>query len=166
MMAGLRPYRLISITATWKTSAKKFAVANRLGPVAAAIFANSPFVEGSFRVINRRAMPCGLKPTQTARGRRRSRSKMTFPLSDSLIYLRSVPMLFIRRGGEYINMAGRSFAQFVANGAGDAAIFQDFTDHLSTIFTEARLKPAHRTAQHGLRKPGDGRWPRSLSGKA
>jgi glutamate--cysteine ligase len=48
-------------------------------------------------------------------------------------------MFFIRRDGQYISFAGRSFDDFIESEA--APIFQDFTDHLSTIFTEARLKP-------------------------
>jgi glutamate--cysteine ligase len=48
-------------------------------------------------------------------------------------------MFFIRRNDGYISFAGRSFDDYIASEA--SPIFQDFTDHLSTIFTEARLKP-------------------------
>ncbi|USN50348.1 MAG: hypothetical protein H6731_08790 [Myxococcales bacterium] len=53
-----------------------------------------------------------------------------------------VPMYFIRRGKNYINVAGCSFRDFMAHGLkGEQATVRDFLDHLSTIFTEVRLKP-------------------------
>ncbi len=53
-----------------------------------------------------------------------------------------VPMYFIRRGTTYINVAGSSFRDFMARGLkGEQATVRDFVDHLSTIFTEVRLKP-------------------------
>lgn len=53
-----------------------------------------------------------------------------------------VPMYFIRRGTTYINVAGASFRDFFAHGLkGETALVRDFVDHLSTIFTEVRLKP-------------------------
>jgi glutamate--cysteine ligase len=119
--------------------AKKFVLANRLGPVAAAIFANSPFEQGRLS---------GYKSTRYAAwletdGDRAGPSPLAlgddFSIERFISYARAVPMFFIRRGDRYISHAGRSFDDFIANGA--SPIFQDFTDHLSTIFTEARLKP-------------------------
>jgi glutamate--cysteine ligase len=57
-------------------------------------------------------------------------------------YALSVPMFFIRRNGRYLNaVSGLKFGDYL-QGANDSngPIFQDWTDHLSTIFTEARLK--------------------------
>ncbi len=121
--------------------AKKFAAANRLGPVVAAIFANSPLVEGKLSGLksNRYATWLDTDPDRT--GLSPLALEDNFSVKQLVSYLHAVPMMFIRREGRYIDMSGRSFAQFVGNGAGGAAIFQDFTDHLSTIFTEARLRP-------------------------
>ncbi len=53
-----------------------------------------------------------------------------------------VPMYFIRRGVRYINVAGSSFRDFMKHGLkGEKALVRDFVDHLSTVFTEVRLKP-------------------------
>ena len=57
-------------------------------------------------------------------------------------YLTAVPMLVVRRDGDYIDLAGHSFDEYLAGcGCPMTPIFQDFTDHLTTVFTEARLKP-------------------------
>lgn len=120
---------------------KKFAVANRLGPIAAAIFANSPLVEGKLSGYKSTRYAVWLETDSDRTGLSPLAVEDDFSVERFVEYLRSVPMLFIRRDGQYIDMTGRSFAQFVANGAGGTAIFQDFTDHLSTLFTEARLRP-------------------------
>jgi len=53
-----------------------------------------------------------------------------------------VPMYFIRRGNNYIDVAGASFREFMRHGLkNQEATLRDFIDHLSTIFTEVRLKP-------------------------
>ncbi|HYP26416.1 MAG TPA: glutamate-cysteine ligase family protein [Blastocatellia bacterium] len=119
---------------------KKFTLANRLGPVAAAIFANSPFDRGRLSGYKSTRYAVWLKTD----GDRTGLSPATigdFSIERFLDHVRSVPMFFIRRGGEYINLSGGSFARFIEEGNGYKPIFQDFTDHLSTIFTEARLKP-------------------------
>jgi glutamate--cysteine ligase len=120
---------------------KKFAVANRLGPVVAAIFANSPLVEGKLSGYKSARYATWLETDPDRTGLSPLAVESDFSVERFIEYLRSVPMLFIRRDNRYIDMAGRSFAEFVANGAAGAAVFQDFTDHLSTLFTEARLRP-------------------------
>lgn len=121
--------------------AKKFAAANRLGPVVAAIFANSPLAEGKLSGYKSLRYATWLETDPDRTGLSPLALADDFSIERLVRYLDAVPMMFIRREGRYIDMSGRSFAQFVGNGAGGAAIFQDFTDHLSTIFTEARLRP-------------------------
>ena len=121
--------------------AKKFAAANRLGPVVAAIFANSPLAEGKLSGYKSLRYAAWLETDPDRTGLSPLALADDFSIERLVRYLNAVPMMFIRREGRYIDMSGRSFAQFIGNGAGGAAIFQDFTDHLSTIFTEARLRP-------------------------
>lgn len=53
-----------------------------------------------------------------------------------------VPMYFIRRGQTYHDAQGASFRDFMAHGLrGHRAYVRDFIDHMSTVFTEVRLKP-------------------------
>jgi glutamate--cysteine ligase len=121
--------------------ANKFMLATRLAPVAAAIFANSPFEQGrlsGYKSTRYRAWletdPDRTGPSPVALGD-------GFSIERFVDHVVSVPMFFIRRDGDYIDLAGRSFKEFIADGGDYRPVLQDFTDHLSTIFTEARLKP-------------------------
>ncbi|MFN2453174.1 MAG: glutamate--cysteine ligase [Pyrinomonadaceae bacterium] len=124
--------------------AKKFVLGNRLAPYVAAIFANSPFADG---VLS------GYKSTRAAAwletdDARAGVSPLAFQDVDCFSpeafveYALTVPMIFVRRDGGYANaVAGQPFGEFLLHGAGAIEpVFQDWTDHLTTIFTEARLK--------------------------
>ena len=123
---------------------KKLRVSLALQPVATALFANSPFTEGkpngflSFRseiwrdTDNDRA---GMLPWVFEPG-------MGF--ERWVDYALDVPMYFIKRGDEYIDVAGKSFRDFLSGklrvvSDGRVAI-SDWANHLSSIFPEVRLK--------------------------
>ena len=59
-------------------------------------------------------------------------------------YLLDVPMYFYRRDGAYHDVAGHSFRDFMAGtlpeARGARATFADMRDHMSTVFTDVRLK--------------------------
>ena len=59
-------------------------------------------------------------------------------------YALKVPMYFIKRNGQYINCAGASFEKFMLGQLeqlpNEKPTILDWEDHLSTIFTEIRLK--------------------------
>lgn len=126
--------------------AKKFILGNRLAPIVTAIFANSPFEHGT---------PSGYKSTRAAvwlatDAERAGVSPLAldkpaeqFSLSAFVDYALAVPMIFTRRaGGAYAPLADRmTFEKFLEGNADHVApVFHDWTDHLTTIFTEARLK--------------------------
>jgi glutamate--cysteine ligase len=122
--------------------AKKFAVATRLAPIAAAIFANSPFEEGKLSGYKSTRYRAWLETDPDRTGPSPLALEDDFTIERFVNYVSEVPMLFVRRAGQYINFAGHSFAEYIAGcGCPTMPIFQDFTDHLTTIFTEARLKP-------------------------
>jgi glutamate--cysteine ligase len=121
---------------------KKFTLASRLAPIAAAMFANSPFVEGKLSGYKSTRYAAWLETDTQRTGAVPCALDGEFSIARFLEYVKQVPMFFIRRNGEYINLAGYDFKEFLARGAkGFTPILKDFTDHLSTIFTEARLKP-------------------------
>ncbi|HVV64136.1 MAG TPA: glutamate--cysteine ligase [Rhizomicrobium sp.] len=123
---------------------KKFRVGLALQPVATALFANSPFREGrpsgflSYRsqvwtdVDNARA---GMLPWVFDEG-------MSF--ERYVDYALDVPMYFVYRDGRYIDVAGRSFRDFLARRIAEVKDIEptmsDWADHLTTIFPEVRLK--------------------------
>jgi glutamate--cysteine ligase len=122
--------------------AKKFALANRLAPVAAAMFANSPFAEGKLSGYKSTRYAAWLHTDPDRTGAAACAIDGDFSIERFIDYVKSVPMFFIRREGRFINLTGYDFKKFLARGAqGYTPVLQDFTDHLSTIFTEARLKP-------------------------
>jgi glutamate--cysteine ligase len=123
---------------------KKFRVGLALQPVATALFANSPFREGkpngflSYRsqvwtdVDNDRA---GMLPWLFEDG-------MSF--ERYVDYALDVPMYFVYRDGQYIDVAGKSFRDFLAHKIDEVKHIEptmaDWADHLTTIFPEVRLK--------------------------
>jgi glutamate--cysteine ligase len=122
--------------------AKKFTLANQLAPIAAAIFANSPFEEGKLSGYKSTRYAAWLETDAQRTGATPCGLDGEFSIGRFLTYVKQVPMFFIRRKDSYVNLAGYDFNQFLATGAqAELPIWQDFTDHLSTIFTEARLKP-------------------------
>src|SRR6266576_3663607 len=123
---------------------KKLRVSVALQPVATALFANSPFTEGkpngflSFRsevwrdTDNNRA---GMLPFAFEPG-------MGF--ERYVDYALDVPMYFVKREDEYIDVSGMSFRDLLQGklpGHGNLrATLSDWVNHVSTIFPEVRLK--------------------------
>jgi glutamate--cysteine ligase len=123
---------------------KKLRVSLALQPIATALFANSPFTEGK---------PNGYlsyrshiwEDTDNARS-----GMLPFAFEPGMGYERyvdyalDVPMYFIKRGSEYIDVAGSSFHDLLAGKhpavPGERASISDWANHLSTIFPEVRLK--------------------------
>ncbi|HEX8423655.1 MAG TPA: glutamate-cysteine ligase family protein, partial [Pyrinomonadaceae bacterium] len=144
--------------------AKKFLVGNRLAPVATAIFANSPFEAGR---------PSGYKSTRAAVWLATDDDRAgisppalrenSFSPADFIAYALDVPMIFAQREGSYTSApAGMKFGDFLARGCGTLSpVFGDWADHLTTIFTDARLK------QHlELRSADCGSLPHALAFQA
>jgi glutamate--cysteine ligase len=121
---------------------KKFLLGNRLAPVVTAIFANSPFEDGKLS---------GYKSTRAAAwlATDADRTNLAPPaLSDDfspelfVAYALDVPMIFVQRDGRYSDApAGQTFRDFLSRGDDSVQpVFGDWADHLTTIFTDARLK--------------------------
>ena len=123
---------------------KKFRVSLALQPLATALFANSPFLEGkpngflSYRShiwSDTDPARTGMLPFVFDEG---------FGYERYVDYMLDVPMYFVYREGRYIDAAGQSFRDFL-NGTlpalpGERPRMSDWTDHLSTAFPEVRLK--------------------------
>ena len=119
---------------------KKFIVGNRLAPTVAAIFANSPFVEGKANGLKANRVAAWLETDADRCRVSPLASKDEFSLEDFVEYATEVPMLFVRKNGRYLeNFTGKTFREFLSNKE-IVPTLQDFQDHLTTIFTEARLK--------------------------
>ena len=123
---------------------KKFRVSLALQPVATALFANSPFVEGrpSGFLSARANVWTDTDPDRT--GMLDFVFKDGFGFETYANYALDVPMYFVKRGSKYIDVAGRSFRDFMdgklAELPGERPTIKDWADHTTTAFPEVRLK--------------------------
>ena len=122
----------------------KFRVSLALQPIVTALFANSPFTEGKPNgYLSARAHVW----TDTDADRT---GMLDFVFDDGFgfetyaRYALAVPMYFVKRDGLYVDVAGRSFRDFMDGNlpelAGERPTLADWADHTSTIFPEVRLK--------------------------
>jgi glutamate--cysteine ligase len=123
---------------------KKFRVGLAFQPIAVALFAHSPFVEGKpVDYVSYRGHVwtdvdpdrCGMLPFVFDPG-------MGF--ERYVDYMLDVPMYFVYRDGAYIDVAGQSFRDFMRGRLpglpGAIPTMSDWSDHLTTAFPEVRLK--------------------------
>ncbi|MBY6204635.1 glutamate--cysteine ligase [Halomonas denitrificans] len=122
----------------------KFRASLALQPIATALFANSPFLEGrpSGFVSYRSHIWTDTDPQRTG--------QLPFVFEDGFGFERyvdwmlDVPMYFVRRNGRYIDASGQSFRDFLAGRLpalpGERPTLSDWEDHLTTAFPEVRLK--------------------------
>jgi len=138
---------------------KKFRVSLALQPVATAIFACSPFTEGK---------PNGFLSMRSEVWRDTDRDRtgmLPFVFEPGMGFERyadyalDVPMYFVYRDGRYIDVAGSSFKDFLAGKLaqlpGELPTLGDWSDHLTTLFPEVRLKQFLE-----MRGADGGRWRR------
>jgi glutamate--cysteine ligase len=124
---------------------RKLRVSLLLQPIATALFANSPFTEGR---------PNGFLSYRAGVWTDTDNQRSGIPavvFEEGFGFERyaewlidSVPMYFIYRDGRYVDVAGASFRAFMRRESnalsGETATIGDFADHLTTVFTDVRLK--------------------------
>lgn len=123
---------------------RKLRIGLALQPMATALFANSPFKEGkptgylSYRShvwTDTDPDRCGVLPFVMEDG-------MGF--ERYVDYALDVPMYFVARDGKYIDVSGQSFRDFLEcklpGLPGEGPTLKDWEDHMTTVFTEVRLK--------------------------
>jgi glutamate--cysteine ligase len=123
----------------------KLRVSLALQPLATALFANSPFTEGR---------PNGMRSWRAHVWTRTDNARSGIPAAffeEGFGFERyvnwlidAVPMYFVHRDGKYIDVAGRSFRDFLDGRLGvpeaGQATIGDFADHMTTVFTDVRIK--------------------------
>ncbi|MDC1118329.1 glutamate--cysteine ligase [Alphaproteobacteria bacterium] len=123
---------------------QKFRTSLALQPIATALFANSPFKDGK---------PSGWLSgrahvwTDTDNARCGVPSCVFDPhfgYEQWVDYILDVPMYFLHRGEGYVDVAGKSFRDYLAGTLagfeGEPPQMADFEDHITTAFPEVRLK--------------------------
>ncbi|HVG34930.1 MAG TPA: glutamate-cysteine ligase family protein [Pyrinomonadaceae bacterium] len=122
--------------------AKKFLLGNRLAPVVTAIFANSPFENGKPSPYKSSRAAAWLATDDDRTGISPASLSDTFSPASFVAYALDVPMIFAQRDGRYLDgPTGMKFGDFLEHGCdGVEPVFGDWADHLTTLFTDARLK--------------------------
>ena len=122
---------------------KKTKVASCLVPIAVSLFSNSPILEGKLN---------GFASYRTHIWQHTDSKRsglIPFFFDDSNSYEQycdfalGVPMYFVKRNNEIIDCSGKDFNNFINGKLGevcDEANIEDWANHLSTIFTEVRVK--------------------------
>lgn len=123
---------------------KKMRVGVALQPLVTALFAHSPLSKGK---------PNGYQSWRHAIWQQTDPDRCGMPFfvfetgmgyERYIEYALQVPMYFIRRQGRYLNVAGIPFQTFLEGNLdilpGEKPTLEDWNDHLTTIFTEVRLK--------------------------
>lgn len=123
---------------------RKFRASLALQPIATALFAASPFLEGkptSYQSWRSHVWTdtdpdrCGMLPFVFEDG---------FGFERYVDWMLDVPMYFVYREGRYIDASGQSFRDFMDGRLpalpGERPRMGDWTDHLTTAFPEVRLK--------------------------
>jgi glutamate--cysteine ligase len=115
-----------------------------LQPIATALFANSPFTEGQLNGFKSMRSAIWLDTDRDRTG------MMPFAFESGMGFERyadwalDVPMYFLKRGHDYIDVAGTSFRDLMAGKhpavPGERPVLSDWVNHLSTMFPEVRLK--------------------------
>jgi glutamate--cysteine ligase len=124
--------------------AEKFRLSLALQPVATALFANSPFLEGRpSGFLSLRAQVW--TDTDAARtGIPACAFESGFGFERFAEFVLDVPMYFVMREGRFVDATGATFRDFLAGKhpklAGVVPTMGDFADHVTTVFTDVRLK--------------------------
>jgi len=122
---------------------KKTKVASCLVPIAVSLFSNSPILEGKLSGF------VGYRTHiwQHTDSKRSGLIPFFFDNSNSYEqycdFALSVPMYFVKRDNKIFDCSGKDFNNFIngnLNEVNDEANIDDWANHLSTIFTEVRVK--------------------------
>ncbi len=123
---------------------RKMRIGMALQPIATALFANSPFVEGRVTEYQSYRAHCWTDTDPDRTGILPFVFDESFGFEHYVDYMLDVPMYFVYRDGEYADASGQSFRDFMAGRLparpGEKPTIGDWTDHLTTAFPEVRLK--------------------------
>jgi glutamate--cysteine ligase len=120
---------------------EKLRLAMGLAPVLGALFSNSPVLEGKMSGFWSKRSDIWLQTDPARTGIIEKVFEPDFTLDDYIDYALNVPLLFIVRQGQWLDPGDMTFGQFLKNGWGHyRPTIEDWKLHLTTIFTQARLK--------------------------
>ena len=123
---------------------RKLRVSMGIVPLLYAIFANSPLSDGGLNGYHSFRGHIWTDTDNQRSGIPEFVFRADSSFDDYAEYALDVPMYFLIRNHEYIDLTqppGLTFRQYLERGHGrERATVEDWTNHLTTIFTEVRLK--------------------------
>jgi glutamate--cysteine ligase len=125
---------------------KKFVLANRLQPIVMAIFCNSPFREGSYNSIKSNRIYTWQDTDSERCGIKEEFLDQSFNVEKYVDFVLKVKNYFLKINGKYVDTTAYSFHELMSKTSKEESIreynltINDWINHLSTIFTEVRLK--------------------------
>ena len=120
---------------------RKVRVSQKIAPLCAALFANSPYLEGRRgEALSMRARVwLDVDPDRSGLLRALWTPKATY--ADYAAWALDIPMFLVKRGTEVLNNTGQTFRSFWKDGfQGHKPTLGDWQLHLNTLFPEVRLK--------------------------
>lgn len=150
LLPGKRAHDMMKRTASIQISidftseadaAEKLALALRLAPVFSAMYANSFFSNGAPNGFQSERAEIWRDVDPSRAGLIARALEPGFGFRDYVEYALDVPLLFLQRDGRWVRVGGISFRDFMKRGfEGLRPAWADWELHLTSIFTEARLK--------------------------
>jgi len=147
---GMLGQRMMKQTATVQTNIDfldekdamaKFRTGMGLAPLLIAMFANSPISDGRLNGYRSFREHIWTDTDRSRSGLLKFAFSADVSFAHYVEYALDVPMYFIVRHHDYVDMTGMTFRQFLANGyQGERATLEDWSDHLTTLFPETRIK--------------------------
>ena len=138
---------------------KKFVVSNRIQPIVMSLFCNSPFREGQLNGFLSNRIHTWQDTDQERCGIKDNFLNKNFTIEEYVDFVLSVKNYFLKINGKYIDTTQYSFLELLNKSTNDSSLndynlsITDWISHLSTIFTEVRLK-----AYMEVRGADAGKW--------
>lgn len=124
-----------------KDAMAKFRTGMGLTPIFISMFANSPICDGQLNGYRSYREHIWTDTDKSRSGMLKFAFSPDVSFAHYVEYALDVPMYFIIRNKNYIDMTGTTFRQFLAYGwNGERATLEDWHDHLTTLFPETRIK--------------------------
>ena len=125
---------------------KKFVVANRIQPIVMALFCNSPFREYEFNDVKSNRILTWQDTDKERCGIKEFFLSKNFSLEEYVDYVLNIKNYFLKINGKHIDTTNYSFLDLLNKSTNDKKLneynlnLSDWVNHLSTIFTEVRIK--------------------------
>ena len=125
---------------------KKFVVSNRIQPIVMSLFCNSPFKESQKNNLLSNRIHTWQDTDGERCGIKTNFINKNFSIEEYVDYVLSVKNYFLKINGKHVDTTQYSFLELLNKSTNDSNLndyslsITDWINHLSTIFTEVRLK--------------------------